>query len=141
MKGFLCGACKYISINGSAPDLCPVCGSPKSVFSEQDIIKTAQDEGPGEKHVPLIEVNRQCGLMGDGCTDVHVKIGKIAHPMEAKHYIVFVDLYAGNEWVSRAHLSPNTQPAACFHIKASSGKITAIELCNIHGHWINEGDL
>ena len=53
MKGFLCGACKYISINGSAPDLCPVCGSPKSVFSEQDIIKESEIVAPYVKHVHL----------------------------------------------------------------------------------------
>lgn len=141
MKGFVCKTCGYISINGSAPEKCPVCQSPKSAFEEKDVIKTAKDEGATEKHVPVIKVVKQCGLMGEGCTDVHAKIGEVPHPMEPEHFIVWVDFYVDKEWVSRTHLSPQLNPAAGVHLKANSGKLTAIELCNVHGHWINEVDL
>lgn len=141
MKGLVCGTCGYIAINGAAPENCLVCKSPKEVFSEQDVIKTSEDEGPGEKHVPIIKVVKQCGLIGDGCTDVHVKVGEVTHPMEDDHYITFIDFYVDKEFVERVQLTPKCNPAAGAHIKASSGKLTAIELCNKHGYWINEADL
>ncbi len=141
MKGFICKTCGYVAINGSAPEKCPVCPSPKSAFEEKDIIKTVKDEGPKEKHVPVIKVVKTCGLMGEGCTDVHVKIGQVAHPMEPAHFIVFVDFYVDREWVERVYLSPKLNPAAGAHLKANSGKLTVIELCNIHGYWINEANL
>lgn len=140
MKGFICGTCGYVAF-GEAPEKCPVCNSPKNVFQEKDVIQTAENEGPKEKHVPVIKVVKQCGLVGEGCTDVHVKIGDTLHPMEPEHFIVFADFYVDKKWVSRVHLSPNCNPAASAHIKASSGKLTVIELCNVHGYWINETDL
>lgn len=140
-KGLICGTCNYIAINGVAPETCPVCHSPKEVFSEKDIIKTAEDEGATEKHVPVIKIIKTCGLIGEGCTDVHVKIGEVPHPMEQEHYIVFVDLYVDKEYVERVSLTPKLNPAVCAHLKASSGKLTAIEFCNQHGHWINEADI
>lgn len=32
-------------------------------------------------------------------------------------------------------------PAAALHLKAKSGKLTAIDLCNLHGTWIKEMNL
>jgi len=141
MNSLICKTCGYVSINGTAPDKCPVCQSPKEVFEEKDIIQTSESEGSTEKHIPVIKVVKTCGLIGEGCTDVHVKVGETAHPMESEHFIAFVDFYVDKEWVSRAHLSPALNPAAGAHVKASSGKLTAIELCNVHGYWINEIDL
>jgi len=141
MKGFVCGDCGHISIKGAAPEKCPVCKSQKKGFEERDVIKTAKDEGPGEKHVPVIKVVKKCGLIGEGCIDAHVKIGKVTHPMEPEHFITLVDFYIDKEWVSRVKLSPALNPAAGAHIKAESGKLTAIELCNLHGYWINEVDI
>jgi superoxide reductase len=141
MKGFVCGVCGYISINGSAPENCPVCKAPKTAFQEKDVIKTAENEGPKEKHVPVIKVVKQCGLVGEGCTDVHAKIGETLHPSEPDHYIMWIDIYVDKKWIFRAHLTPECNPIASAHIKAKEGKLTAIELCNIHGYWINEADL
>ena len=140
MEGFVCGTCRYIAFD-EAPEKCPVCMSPKSVFKAQDIVKTSADEGPKEKHVPVIKIVKKCGLVGEGCTDIHVRIGDILHPMEPDHYIVFVDFYVDKKWISRVHLTPDNNPAASSHIKASSGKLSVIELCNKHGYWVNEADL
>ena len=140
MKGFVCGTCGYVAFD-EAPDKCPVCMSPKDVFKESDAIQTAENEGPKEKHVPVINVVKKCGLVGEGCTDVHVKIGETLHPMEQEHYIVFADFYVDKKWVCRVHLSPDCNPAASAHIKPSSGKLTVVELCNKHGYWMNETDL
>ncbi|MDD5617623.1 MAG: desulfoferrodoxin family protein [Candidatus Omnitrophica bacterium] len=144
MKGYVCKVCGYISINGSAPQKCPVCGAPQSSFEEkQDAIKTAKDEVKlSEKHTPVIVVERKCGLLGDGCTDVHVKIGSVEHPSLPEHYIMHLDFYLDNEFISRIHLTPEKlHPAGALHLKTASGKLSVVEFCNIHGAWIGEENL
>jgi len=146
MKGYECQVCKFISINGSAPDRCPVCGAPKTAFQEKDIIKTPKDPNnlteAEKKHVPVIKVVKTCGLIPDGCQDVHVKMGEIQHPMEPEHYIMHIDFYVDKEYISRIALTPGKlNPAGALHLKAASGKLSVIELCNLHGAWINEAEL
>lgn len=147
MKGYVCKVCKFISINGSAPDRCPVCGAPKTSFEEKaDAIKTPQDiknlSELEKKHIPVITVVKKCGLIPEGCQDVHVKVGEIQHPMQPEHSIQHIDFYIDNEYISRIILTPDKlNPAAALHLKAKDGKLTAIELCNLHGAWINETTL
>ena len=144
MNGFVCKVCGLVSINGSAPEKCPVCGAPKASFEEkQDAIKTPKDinnlEDPEKKHIPVIALVNKCGLIPEGCRDAHVKIGSIQHPMEAKHYIAHIDFYIDSEFISRVILTPDKlNPAAALHLKAAEGKLAAIEFCNLHGAWINE---
>ena len=147
MKGYVCKVCKYVSINGSAPDKCPVCGAPKSAFEENEkALLTAKDANSPtdseKKHTPAITIVKKCGLIPDGCIDAHIKIGGITHPMQADHYIVHIDFYIDNEFISRVILTPDKlNPAAALHLRAKTGKLTAIELCNLHGAWINEENL
>ena len=146
MKGHVCKVCAYISINGSVPEKCPVCGAPKTAFEEKDAIKTPKDASNltelEKKHIPVIKVVKVCGLIPEGCHDVHVKMGEIQHPMQKEHYIMHVDFYIDNEFISRVILTPEKlNPAAALHIKVDTGKLAAIELCNLHGAWINEADL
>ncbi|MFH0731658.1 MAG: desulfoferrodoxin family protein [Candidatus Omnitrophota bacterium] len=144
MKGIVCKICGYIAINGSAPEFCPVCHAPKSAFQEKDdAVKTPQDPKNKtdleKKHVPVINVVKKCGLIPDGCTDVHVRLGEVGHPMLAEHYIIHIDFYVDKEFIARVILTPGKlNPAASLHLKANSGKLTAIALCNLHGAWINE---
>lgn len=147
MKGFVCKVCGFISIDGSAPDKCPVCGAPKTAFQEkEDAIKEPQDVNNlselEKKHIPVITLVKKCGLIPEGCQDVHVKMGEIQHPMQPEHYILHIDFYIDNEFISRVHLTPDKlNPAAALHLKATSGKLTVIEFCNLHGAWIKETDL
>jgi len=135
MKGLVCKICKYIAINGTAPDKCPVCGAPKTAFEEKDdAIKTPADAGNltdlEKKHIPVIT------------EDAHIKVGEIQHPMLPEHYINHIDVYIDKEFVSRIMLTPEKlNPAAALHIKAEVGKLAAIALCNIHGAWIKEINL
>ena len=145
MKGYVCKVCQYISINGSAPDKCPVCGSPKTAFEEKEAIKTPADPKSltelEKKHVPVVTVLKKCGLI-EGCVDVHVKMGEILHPMQPEHYINHIDFYLDKEFIARIHLTPEKlNPAGALHLKATSGTLTAIELCNLHGAWIKEVNL
>lgn len=147
MRWFVCKICGFISINGSAPDKCPVCGAPKTSFQEQpDAIKIPQDMNNlselEKKHIPVITIVEKCGLILEGCQDVHVKMGQIQHPMQPEHHIMHIDFYIDNEFISRVILTPDQlNPAAALHIKAASGKLTVIELCNLHGAWIKEINL
>jgi len=128
MKGYVCKVCGFISIDGSAPDKCPVCGAPKTSFEErEDAIKTPKDVNNltelEKKHVPVITLVKKCGLIPEGCQDVHV-------------------IYIDKKFISRVILTPDKlNPAAALHLKATSGKLTVIELCNIHGAWTQETNL
>ena len=93
------------------------CGQPMVLMTE----KTA-DQGK-EKHVPVIE-------KVDG--GFKVKVGSIAHPMEEKHYIEWIELLADGK-AYRQFLAPGQAPEAIFKVDAS--RVTARELCNLHGIW------
>ena len=147
MKGHVCKVCGFISINGNAPENCPVCGAPKTSFLEKDdAIKVPQDSNnlteTEKKHIPSIVVVKKCGLIPEGCQDVHVKVGQIQHPMQSDHYIQHIDFYIDKAFIARVHLSPEKlNPAAALHLKTAVGKLTAIEFCTVHGAWISEVDL
>ena len=147
MKGFVCSVCGYVSINGSAPEKCPVCHAPKKAFQEkEDAIKTPKDANnmteDEKKHVPVVTIVKKCGLIPEGCQDVHVKMGEIPHPMQAEHYIMYIDFYVDNEFLSRILLTPEKlNPAGALHLKVKSGKLSVVEFCNLHGAWIKEVSL
>ena len=139
MNIFICKTCGHIAFNNS-PDKCPVCGSPRKDFSQNNNIFTeSQAKSPEAevKHVPSVQVNKACGLIPEtGCTDILIRIGKTLHPMEEKHFIQFIDFYRDFKFIVRIHLTPNgVQPAACVHLKESTGSISVVENCNIHGYW------
>jgi superoxide reductase len=76
-----------------------------------------------EKHVPVIE------KAGNG---IKVKVGSVAHPMEEKHYIQFIELIVDGK-LYRQFLVPGQAPEAFFEI--TGDKVTAREYCNLHGLW------
>ncbi|MBA3066661.1 desulfoferrodoxin [bacterium] len=94
------------------------CGQPMTLMPE----KTQEQEGK-EKHAPVIEKTAK---------GIKVKIGSIAHPMEEKHYIEWIELIAG-ESVCRKFLKPGDSPEAEFEINAEN--VLAREYCSIHGLW------
>jgi superoxide reductase len=147
MKGHVCKICRYISINGTAPDNCPVCGAPKSAFSENEnaIIMPKDRTNLTElekKHIPIINIIKKCGIMPDNCYDLHAYLGEIKHPMETVHYIMHIDFYIDRQFIARTHLTPEKlNPAAALHLKQAQGKVQIVALCNIHGAWFNELDI
>ena len=79
-----------------------------------------------EKHVPVVEkVDR--GYL--------VKVGSVAHPMEEKHYIEWIELQADGK-AYRQFLSPGEAPEAVFAVEAQT--VSAREYCNLHGLWKGE---
>ena len=76
-----------------------------------------------EKHVPVVE------KVAGG---IKVSVGSVAHPMEEKHYIEWIEVIADGK-AYRQFLAPGQAPEAVFPIEAAS--ITAREYCNLHGLW------
>lgn len=78
-----------------------------------------------EKHVPIIE------KVSEG---IKVKVGSIAHPMEEKHFIRFIEVLTKDQ-VLRAELTPNQAPEAIFLLHKTDDVVEVREYCNIHGLW------
>ncbi len=95
-----------------------VCCNKDMTLQEENTVDASK-----EKHVPVVE-------KADG--QVTVKVGSVAHPMEEKHYIEWIEVIADNQ-TYRKFLKPGDNPEAIFNI--SSGNITARTYCNLHGHW------
>jgi len=118
-KCTVCGNIVEVLHGGVGELVC--CGKPMELLDE----KTA--DAATEKHVPVIEKI-------DG--GYKVKVGSVAHPMEDKHYIEWIELLADGK-AYRQFLEPGSEPKAIFNIEASS--VTAREHCNVHGLWKGEG--
>ena len=94
------------------------CGQPMKLITENTV------DAAREKHVPVIEKT---------ATGIKVTVGSVPHPMEAKHYIEWIELIIG-EKSCRRFLKPGDQPSATFEgIRADS--VSAREYCNLHGLW------
>lgn len=119
MQVYKCEKCGNIveMLHGGAGALI-CCNEPMRLFEEQ----TA--DASTEKHVPVIEKT------DEGCI---VKVGTIPHPMEAQHYIEWIELIAGSN-VYRKYLKPGSAPEAEFKV-ADLDDVTAREYCSIHGLW------
>ena len=111
----LCGNIAEVLHGGAGELVC--CGQPMSKLVENTV------DAAKEKHVPAIEKTE------DG---VKVKVGDVAHPMEEKHYIEWIEVIIGGK-VYRQFLKPGKAPEATFDIEAD--QVTAREYCNLHGLW------
>jgi len=112
----LCGNIIEVIHDGGGNQL-TCCGQPMELLTEK-----LQDAG-NEKHVPVIEKT---------ATGVKVKVGSIPHPMEEKHYIEWIELFA-DDAVYRKFLKPLDKPEAEFCVTAK--RIAARDYCNVHGLW------
>ena len=147
MKIFVCKICGHIEFQ-MAPEKCLICKAPKNTFEENpNAIKKPTDlqnlNDSEKKHIPKIVIVKECGLIPGGCcSDVHAKIGEIEHVMTSEHHIRYIDYYLDYRFISRVWLSPvKCHPGAALHLNATSGKITVIENCNIHGNWMSETEI
>jgi superoxide reductase len=93
------------------------CGVPMQLLTENTT------DAALEKHVPVIE-------KVDG--GVRVKVGDVAHPMVADHYIEWIEVVVGGK-AYRQFLEPGQAPEAFFAV--DSGPVTARAYCNLHGLW------
>jgi superoxide reductase len=114
-KCILCGNIVMVYHGGDGELVC--CGEPMKKMAENTT------DAAKEKHVPVIE-KVQGGFK--------VKVGSVAHPMEEKHYIEWIELTADGKCYYQ-HLKPGQAPEAVFLIDAQ--KVSAREYCNLHGLW------
>ncbi len=111
----LCGNIVEVLHAGGGELVC--CGQPMKLMTENTV------DAAKEKHVPVIEKT------ADGYL---VKVGAVPHPMEAKHWIEWIELVADGK-AYRQFLKPGETPEATFCVKAE--KVYAREYCNLHGLW------
>jgi superoxide reductase len=111
----LCGNIVEVLIAGDGELVC--CEQPMKLMVENTV------DAAKEKHVPVIEK-----IPGG----VKVKVGSVAHPMEEKHYIQWIEINADGR-TCRKFLKPGEAPEAEFQVDAAN--ITAREYCNLHGLW------
>jgi len=111
----LCGNIVEVLFGSDGQLVC--CGQPMTLLAENTV------DAAKEKHVPVIE-------KVDG--GVKVKVGEVAHPMEEKHYIQWIEIIADGK-IYRQFLNPGDAPEATFNIVAD--QIAAREYCNLHGLW------
>lgn len=78
-----------------------------------------------EKHVPAVEVKGSA---------VHVKVGSVAHPMLAEHFIQWIALET-NKGSQIKYLQPGQAPEADFVLAEGEELVATYEYCNLHGLW------
>lgn len=113
----ICGNVVEVLYTGADALVC--CGEPMKLLTENSV------DAAVEKHVPEIT--------GDE-NSVTVQVGSVLHPMEEKHYIVFIELFTTDDMVLRADLKPGMQPIAVFPVPLSK-VLYAREYCNLHKLW------
>ncbi|NLJ10976.1 MAG: desulfoferrodoxin [Treponema sp.] len=111
----LCGNIVEVIHAGEGELVC--CGKPMKLLTENTT------DAAKEKHVPVIEKTS---------SGYKVSVGSVAHPMEEKHYIEWIELIA--DGVShRKFLKPGDAAVAEFTLTAKA--VSAREYCNLHGLW------
>ncbi len=81
-------------------------------------------EAATEKHIPVVERSDN---------GIRVKVGETAHPMTEEHYILFIEVLAGDQ-VYRHDLKSGDAAQADFPVR-TDGPLTVRAFCNIHGLW------
>jgi superoxide reductase len=111
----VCGNIVEVLVGGKGQLVC--CNQPMKQMIENTV------DAAKEKHVPVVE---------KAANGIKVKVGSVAHPMEEKHYIQFIELIVDGK-IYRQFLAPGQAPEAFFEI--TGDKVTAREYCNLHGLW------
>jgi len=111
----ICGNIVEVLHGGKGELVC--CKQPMKLLKENTV------DAAKEKHVPVVEKTEE---------GFKVKVGSVAHPMEEKHYIQWIELIVGDKSYIQ-FLKPGDTPEAEFNVQADEA--TAREYCNLHGLW------
>lgn len=111
----LCGNIVEVLHAGKGELVC--CHQPMKLIVENTV------EASKEKHVPVIEKTAHT---------IKVSVGSVAHPMEEKHYIEWIELMADGK-THLQFLKPGDAPEAIFCFEAA--EVSARAYCNLHGLW------
>ena len=114
---------------------CPVCGNIIEVLNgdikrvkccnkDLELLVANNTDAALEKHIPVYEIDNN---------EIIVKVGENIHPMEEKHYIMWISLVTDDR-VIRVELKAGNKPI----IRLPYVKDAIIyEYCNLHGLWKN----
>lgn len=122
MKYYACDTCGNVVevIRDSA--IIPLCCG----TSMRLIIPNNNEVGSLEKHIP---VYKQYG------NKIVVQVGDVLHPMEADHYIEWIELETKDS-IQRQFLKPNSDPIVTFTLSDDKDEVINIyAYCNVHGLW------
>ena len=111
-----CGNIVELIHEGGGELVC--CGEPMTA------LKANTTDAATEKHVPVVNHD------GDTLT---VKVGSVAPPMTAEHYIQWVAVVT-ETGIFRKALNPGEKPEATFCACIDAAK-EVYEYCNLHGLW------
>ena len=106
----ICG--NIVEITHAAGGQLVCCGQPMKLMSENSV------DASVEKHVPIINGKK-------------VSVGSIAHQMEEKHYIEWIEAESEKGEISKIFLKPGDMPEATFSFKPKKARA----YCNLHGLW------
>ena len=121
---YYCKRCGNVveSLWNGQPDI-HCCGTVMEKLEENSV------DAATEKHVPVIVRESQ---------KVVVKVGEVAHPMTAEHYILFVELVYGNTVLRHDFVEGDTVAEATFLVDESVQELQARAYCNLHGFWVSK---
>ena len=111
----ICGNIVEVLQGGIGELVC--CNEPMKLLKENTV------DASKEKHVPVLEATDH---------GIKVKVGSVPHPMEPKHFIVWIELIADGISYTK-FLATGDAPEATFCIDAK--EVTARAYCNLHGLW------
>lgn len=95
------------------------CNQPMTLFTAET------EDGAREKHLPVVE---------EQSDSVKIKVGDVAHPMEDKHYIEWIQVITKDGMNYKKFLNPCDAPEAEFQVAKDNIKYVR-EYCNLHGLW------
>ena len=118
--------------------ICPDCGTIVEVIHDSSIAPSCCGmrmdelipntvEASGEKHIPAVTVENDV---------VTVNVGSVDHPMQAAHYIQWVQLVT-EHGSARKELSPDQPPRVVFPLGGEK-PLAVYAYCNLHGLWKTE---
>jgi superoxide reductase len=116
---YKCDICGNIVEVVHASDGQLVCCGKSMILVTENTVDAAK-----EKHIPVVNKT------GDG---ISVKVGSVAHPMEEKHFIEWIEIIQPDGKIDKKYLKPGVSPEAIFC--DIDDKSIVREYCNIHGLW------
>ncbi len=118
LEVYKCNVCgNIVEVLTGGPGALVCCGQDMVLMTENTV------DAAKEKHVPV-------ATKVDGGWEVSV--GSVAHPMEEKHLIEWIELNA-NGTSYKVFLKPGEERKAFFPVDAT--EVTVREYCNLHGLW------
>lgn len=98
------------------------------VQADEVELKANSTDAAVEKHVPVIEINKNV---------CKVSVGSTLHPMTQEHFIDAIVLITSDKTILKK-LKPGDQPVAEFSLADKEVVNKAYAYCNLHGLWVKE---